>query len=134
ETNDVHAFQAASDNDDNGRLVWRYNLMDHSTFGTHGADTSSYGGRYFEYYNNTGIFYGYGDGTTFNMANGWIGLVRGGTFVVHDNTLPVISSQDYGPKAEVLMMVMNLQRNGGPNPCWGAGTSGGAAYPAPRQV
>ena len=32
------------------------------------------------------------------------------------------------------MIVMNLQRNGGPNPCWGAGTSGGARYHAPRQV
>src|SRR5439155_23418596 len=45
ETNDVHVLQSASDNDDNGRLVWRYNLMDHSTFGTHGADTSAYGER-----------------------------------------------------------------------------------------
>ena len=32
------------------------------------------------------------------------------------------------------MTVMNLQRNAGPNPCWGAGTSGGADYHAPRQV
>ena len=43
-------------------------------------------------------------------------------------------SQDYGDKPAFNMTVMNLQRNGGPNPCWGAGTSGGAAYPAPRQV
>ena len=32
------------------------------------------------------------------------------------------------------MTVMNLQRHAGPNPCWGAGTSGGARYYAPRQV
>jgi hypothetical protein len=134
ETNDFHAFQAACDNDDNGRMVWRYNLMDHATFATHGADTSWYGERYFEYYNNTGVFFGYSDGTTFNMANGWIGLVRGGTFVVHDNTLPLLDSQDYPHKADVLMMVMNLQRRAGPDGCWGQGTSNGADYPAPRQV
>jgi hypothetical protein len=134
ESNDVHAYQAASDNDDNGRMVWRYNLMDHSEFSTHGADTSNYGERYFEYYNNTGVFYGYSDGSTFNLANGWIGLVRGGTFVVHDNTLPSLQSQDYGTKADINITVMNLQRNAGPNPCWGDGTSGGADYSGPRQV
>jgi hypothetical protein len=134
ESNDVHAYQAASDNDDNGRLVWRYNLMDHSEFSTHGADTSDYGERYFEYYNNTGVFYGYSDGSTFNIANGWIGLVRGGTFVVHDNTLPSLQSQDYGTKADINMTVMNLQRNAGPDPCWGTGTSSGSDYSAPRQV
>jgi hypothetical protein len=134
ETNDVHALQSASDNDDNGRLVWRYNLMDHSTFGTHGADTSTYGQRYFEFYNNVGVFYGFSDGSTLNMANGWVGLVRGGTFVMHHNTLPAIQSTDYGTKTDVLMLVMNLRRNGGPNPCWGAGTTGGQNYQAPRQV
>jgi hypothetical protein len=135
ETNDFHSFQAASDLDSNARTVWRYNLMDHSTLATHGADTSDYGQRYFEFYNNTGVFYGYSDGTTLNMANGWVGLVRGGTFVVHHNTLPALQSQDYGTKADVLMLVMNLQRNGGPNPCWGAShTSAGQYYPAPRQV
>ncbi len=134
ESNDVHAYQAASDNDDNGRMVWRYNLMDHSEFSTHGADTSNYGQRYFEYYNNTGVFYGYSDGSTFNLANGWIGLVRGGTFVVHDNTLPALQSQDYGTKPDVNMTVMNLQREAGPDPCWGDGTSSGADYIAPRQV
>jgi hypothetical protein len=133
ETNDFHAFQATSDNDDNGRVVWRYNLMDHATFATHGADSSPYGERYFEYYNNKGNFNGYGDGTTFNMANGWIGFVRGGTFVAHDNNLPAISSQDF-TKPDIEMTVYNLQLSAGPNPCWGAGTSGGALYHAPRQV
>lgn len=134
ETNDVHVLQSASDNDDNGRMVWRYNLMDSSTVGTHGADTSNYGERYFEYYQNTGIFFGYSDGSTFNVANGWVGLIRGGTFVMWGNTLPAITSQDYGTKADALMIVMNLQRNAGPDPCWGAGGSAGQYYYAPRQV
>ena len=72
------------------------------------------------------------DGTTFNM-NWWI-FVRGGTYVVHDNVLPVISSQDYGMKSDINMTVMNLQRKAGPNACWGAGTTNGRLYPAPCQV
>lgn len=60
--------------------------------------------------------------------------MRGGTFVVTDCIIPVISSQDYGNKPSFNLTVMNLQRNGGPNPCWGHGTTNGANYPAPRQV
>ena len=133
ETNDFHALQSAIDNDDNGRVVWRYNLMDNSQFSTHGADTSNYGQRHFEFYNNTGVFNAYSDGTTFNL-NGWLFLVRGGTFVIYSNNLPRLQSGDYGTKPDVNLTVMNLQRNGGPNPCWGAGTSNGALYHAPRQV
>jgi hypothetical protein len=134
ETNDFHAFQAAIDNDDNARTVWRFNLMDHATFATHGADTSSYGERYFEYYNNTGNFNGYGNGTTFNMANGWIGFVRGGTFVAHDNNLPAISSQDFS-KPDIELTIFNLQEFAGPNPCWGAGfATPGQFYHTPRQA
>jgi hypothetical protein len=32
------------------------------------------------------------------------------------------------------MTVMNLQRNAGPAPCWGAGGSNGSAYFAPHQI
>ena len=133
ETNDFHALQSAIDNDDNGRVVWRYNLMDNSQFSTHGADTSNYGERHFEFYNNAGVFNAYSDGSTFNL-NGWVFLVRGGTFVIYNNNLPPLQSGDYGTKPDVNLTVMNLQRNGGPNPCWGAGTSNGALYHAPRQV
>ena len=83
-------------------------------------------------YDSTFIFNAYTDGTTFNI-NWWF-YVRGGTFVVADNIMPAIVSTDYGTKPAFNMTVMNLQRNGGPDPCWGAGTTNGAAYPAPRQV
>ena len=116
------------------RAVWRYNLMDNATLGTHGADTSNYGQRHFEFYNNTGVFNGYNDGTTFNLANGWVGLFRGGTGLIYNNTLPAITSTDYGTKPDINATVMNLERNGGPNPCWGTNTTGGAKYPVPRQV
>jgi len=132
ESSDFHAYLNAADIDDNGRAVFRYNLFNNSGIATHGADTSPTGLRYFEYYNNVGVFNAYSDGTTFNM-NWWM-FIRGGTYVVHHNTLPAISSTDYGTKADIMMTVMNLQRRAGPDPCWGAGTSGGAEYPAPRQV
>lgn len=129
---DFHAFLNSFDNDDNGRLVIRHALFNNAGLGTHGADTSSLGQRYFEVYDSTFIFNPYTDGSTFNL-NWWF-FVRGGTFVVVDNVMPALSSQDYGSKPSFNMTVMNLQRNGGPNPCWGAGTSGGADYSAPRQV
>jgi hypothetical protein len=132
EDSDFHAFLNAFDNDDNGRITVRHALFDNAGLGTHGADTSSIGGRHFEVYDSTFLFNAYTDGTTFNL-NWWF-FVRGGTFVVADNVMPTIFSQDYGAKPAFNMTVMNLQRNGGPDPCWGAGTSGGAAYPAPRQV
>jgi hypothetical protein len=65
--------------------------------------------------------------------NWWI-FVRGGTYVVHDNVLPAIASQDWGMKSDINMTVMNLQRKAGPNACWGAGTANGTLYPAPCQV
>jgi hypothetical protein len=132
ETSDFHAYLNATDNDEGARSVWRYSTFNNAGFGTHGADTGPIGERYFEFYNNTGVYNGYSDGTTFPM-NWWM-FVRGGTYVIFDNTLPALVSTDYGTKSDVNMTVMNLQRNAGPNPCWGAGTSGGADYFAPHQV
>jgi len=133
ETSDFEAYLNAFDDDDNGRLVWRYNLMNNTGSGTHGADTSNYGVRYFEYYKNTGVFNGYNDGSTFNM-NWWL-FVRGGTFVVWGNTMAALTSTDYGTRPDVNMTAMNLQRNGGPNACWGAGGGAtGTNYHIPRQV
>jgi hypothetical protein len=129
---DFHAYLNATDNDEGARSVFRYSLWDNAAMGTHGADTGPFGSRYFEFYNNTNVFNGYSDGTTFSM-NWWF-FIRGGTFVIHDNTIPALTSQDYPNKADLNMTVMNLQRNSGPNPCWGAGTTGGADYRAPHQV
>jgi len=131
ETSACYAYLNCTDMDDYGRSVWRYNLMWDSGYGTHGADTSNIGVRTFEYYNNVGIFESGSTSATANM-NWWL-FVRGGTSAIHDNTLPAINSGFWGPKLSVNMTVMNLQRNSGPNPCWGAGTSGGAQYYAPRE-
>lgn len=134
EDNDFHAMQSTTSTDNNGIFASRYNLYDNSGVATHGADSSPYGQRYFEFYNNTGVFEGYSDGTTFNMNN-WFYL-RGGTALIANNNLPALSSQDYSNKPDLNMTVMNLQRDAGPDACWGAGVSpaSGQHYHAPRQV
>lgn len=135
ETCDFHTMWAAIDNDDGGRMVFRYNLQDHASIATHGADTSSYGMRTLEIYNNTGIYHGYSDGTTFNMANGWFGLVRGGTFVVHDNNWPAMTTGTDYHIGDIGMTVMMLNRkSNSQNSCWGVGTSPGSLHYFPRQV
>lgn len=128
---DFHAWLNACDEDDNARGVYRHVLFNNAGFGTHGADTSNYGVRHWEVYDSEFVFNGFNDGTTLNI-NQWFYL-RGGTGIVTDTVIQDISSQDYGNKPELNMTVMNLQRNAGPNPCWGAGISGNQ-YPAPRQV
>lgn len=133
ETNDFHALQNTFDNDNNGRLVFRYNIMDNASATTHGADSSSFGERYFEYYNNINSWFDDGTGATFDLGHGWI-LVRGGTFVAFNNTFTPISGYYNGPFLD--LTVQNLNRNSGPDPCWGAGqaTPAGQNYHAPRQV
>ena len=90
-----------------------------------------YGQRHFEIYDSEFVF----NSTTGDVLglNYWVYL-RGGTFLVTDCIMPLIQSQDYGSKPSFNLTVMNLQRNSGPNPCWGAGTANGALYHCPRQV
>jgi hypothetical protein len=119
--------------DNNSRTVVRHCTFNNAGIGSHGADTSDYGVRHYEVYNNTFIFNGYNNGQTFNL-NWWF-FLRGGTGVIMSNSLPAIISTDYGTKGELNMTVMNLQRDAGPNPCWGSGSGAtGWDYPAPRQV
>ena len=126
------AMDTATATDDNGRMVTRDNLYDNSGHGTHGTDSSPYGQRYFEFYNNVVVHNGYSDGSTFGVP--WYFFLRGGTFVIHDNYFSTWTGSDYPNKPDVDMTVMNLQRRSGPDPCWGAGTRNGADYPAPRQI
>lgn len=132
ETNDVHADGDFTDISDDSRMVVRYNFLNNAGAATHGADTGFIGLRHFEYYNNVGLFEAYTDGTTAPM-NWWM-YVRGGTFAFHDNTLPQISSQDWGSKSDIVLIEQTLQREDA-YPCWGAGfTTRGQYYPAPRQI
>jgi hypothetical protein len=129
-------LQAVLDPDDNCRIVIRHNTFDNSAMASHGADTSTFGNRHLELYDNTFIFTNHGDCDGSQTANvPYFIFLRGGTGVITDNTgLQNMSSCAWGNKPALNMTVMNLQRNAGPNPCWGINTSGGAKYHAPRQI
>jgi hypothetical protein len=118
EDNQIVNVQESIDIDDNCRGVVRYNTFRDGHSGTHGADTSPYGMRHVEVYNNTFIR----AGNTF--INSWVGF-RGGSGVVTDNVFPDLGSAG---KAEITLRVLNLRRNDGPYPCWRNG------WPAPHQV
>ena len=136
---DFHAYGNLTNIDDNGRAVFRYNFLNNATLGTHGADTSNFGQRHFEFYNNVGVFQGYNSpyatcGCTYTAnISAWL-WVRGGTFLSHDNILPQITSTDYGTRPDFLYAVINLSRDGGPHACWGMTGTNGQYHPAPRQV
>ena len=128
---DFHAWLNATDFDSNARTIMRHCLLNEAGVGTHGADTGDYGQRYFEFYDSEFAHVGFSTGQT--LPNAWWFFVRGGTFVVTNCIIPQLTSTDFPGKLTWNMTVMNLQRDAGPNPCWGAGISGNQ-YPAPRQV
>jgi hypothetical protein len=130
------SLHQAIDWDDNCRIVIRHNTFDNSSITSHGADTSNFGSRHFEIYDNNFIFTNYGDCNGLQTANlAYFIFIRGATGVITDNTgLANMVSCAWGSKPALNLTVMDLQRNTGPNPCWGLGTTGGAHYPAPRQV
>jgi hypothetical protein len=131
EDDDFHAWLNAFDQGDNGRMVVRYSALHDSAFGTHGADTGPYGQRHFEVYNNTFLRHIYSDGSSFPLPR-WF-YIRGGTYAVHDNVFTVSPDGNDYPDPVLDMTHMSLQRNAGPNPCWGADIPG-IQYNAPRQV
>jgi hypothetical protein len=128
---DMHGYVAATDFDSNTRAVARHCLMNHASFGSHGADTSSFGVRHVELYDNVMVFNPFSNGQTLNTDR-HINM-RGGTWVVTDNNIDRMSSQDWGNKTDIKLEAQNIHRNGGPNPGWGFGIFG-IQYPCPRQV
>lgn len=132
---DFHCMMTSHDADDSSRVVVRYCTFNESSGGgSHGADTSEYGVRHLEVYNNNYIFTAVGgspDYETMNL-NRWL-LLRGGTGVVTDCTMPNITSSAWGDKSEIELTIFNVSRNAGPNACWGANVSG-TQYHCPRQV
>jgi hypothetical protein len=134
ESNTANDVLEAIDVSDNGRLVFRYNVWTNSSTSGHGADTSYYGARYIEIYQNTYIF----DQTPKCLnSNGQLAnptnlnvfiMVRGGTRLIHHNVIPDITSATWGNKSEVRFTIMNLRHSSGPYACWTGG------YPVPHQA
>lgn len=128
----VTGFLLATDFDNNSRSVVRHNYFDNAGVGTHGRDSSSYGVRHYELYDNIIHLTGASNGTALPFSR--VFFLRGGTGVICDNTLDSETGSDYGGKPVVEVTVLNLQRNTGPNPNWGGGVSNGLYYPCPAQV
>jgi hypothetical protein len=103
--------------DDNSRVVLRHNVFDNSQIGSHGQETSVYGARHWEIYDNQ---FKCAQDNPYNL-NTFIQL-RGGTGVITDNNFEDIP---WG-KAKIQLCVFNIRRRG-QIPCQ-------THYPASRQV
>jgi hypothetical protein len=112
-------YLQAIDCDDNARTVIRRNTFNDSGFVCHGADTSTYGARHTEVYDNTFVFHTSGSigPITYPLNLNWWWYVRGGTGIVTGNVMPNITSTTWGAKAAVNFIVQQLRRNAGPNAC-----------------
>lgn len=115
------------DCDDGVRLVFRHNILNDSTFICHGADTSAYGVRHAEIYDNTFNFHSSGTWTFSGVTgsyplnlNAFVDL-RGGTMLLTGNTMPAISSQVWGAKPTAKLHIEQIDRNSGPDACCPAG-------------
>jgi hypothetical protein len=127
EDNDFHGmFLQGLDLDDNSRSVIRHNVFDNSAIVAHGQDTSGFGVRHWEIYDNAFLFDDVG-ADTFNLANGYF-YIRGGTGVVADNSYVEVKSSEWGDPAQTTMTVQQIRRLAGPSACWHSGP------PAPRQI
>jgi hypothetical protein len=111
--------------DDNSRAVWRYNTMQECQIGTHGQETSIYGARHWEIYDNTFLNPQSGKGPSGNTypmnMQCWFGG-RGGSGVIFNNAMDDIS----GGKNGVNLTVFSINRADS-IPCQ-------TAYPAARQT
>jgi hypothetical protein len=110
----------ALDLDDNSRVVIRYCTFNNSGIASHGLETSPYGTRQWEIYNNNFIFSTSGTsmaGNPFPLNLNWWFFCRGGTGVIFNNVMPDISSQWWGNKPSILFTVFNIRRMSGYVPC-----------------
>jgi hypothetical protein len=131
---DFHnAWGACANFDDNSRVVFRHNLVDNCNVTDHGQETSPYGVRQQEIYDNIFIYSGSGnlpavDGGgryPINLQN-WI-FLRGGAALIYNNVMPPIPY-----KGTVSMAVFSITRSCQiPPPSRVAGRPN---WPAARQV
>jgi hypothetical protein len=120
--------------DDNSRVVWRYNTMNNSCLASHGQETSVYGVRQWEVYNNTFILSGSGtgpSGATYPLNWNYWFECRGGTGIWTNNVMPDFSAVGYDGKSGVQLNVFSITR--GMNDGIG-GVFCPLAYPAPHQT
>jgi hypothetical protein len=112
-----NVLETAPDGDQGVRVVIRHNKYTDSSIVFHGGgpvnDTSSDGTRQFEIYNNTFSRVNCNDN-----LNKWI-WVRGGSGIIANNAMDVVSTSCYGGKVEIEL---------------GIGCEGSPAYPIEHQI
>jgi hypothetical protein len=131
---DFHGGIGVCDFDSNSKVVWRHNIMDHAGIASHGYDTSAYGTRHWEIYDNQFLYANEGDcdgSRSLNLVNHM--LLRGGTGIITDNYIENITSCSWGDKAEIQFGVWCLGRWGQSPGAYSADDAGRVEYPAPRQ-
>ena len=115
---------ACTNFDDNSRAVLRYCTLNNASLGSHGQETSTWGARHWEIYNNT--FHYSTSGTAYSGGsyplnmNQWFGI-RGGTGVITNNAMDIIPN-----KFGVFLTVYSINRTAS-IPCQ-------TAYPAAHQT
>jgi hypothetical protein len=127
---DFHGGMGVVDFDSNSKVVWRHNIMDHAGIASHGYDTSAFGARHWEIYDNRFMFANVGN-DSLNLINHM--LLRGGTGVITDNYMEDINSTAWGNKPEIQFGVWCLGRWGQSPGAYSADDGGRVEYPAPRQ-
>ena len=131
---DFHGGVGVSDFDSNSKVVWRHNINDHAGLASHGYDTSAYGTRHWEIYDNQFLFANLGDcdgSKTLSLINHM--LLRGGTGVIANNYIEDITSCAWGNKPEIQFGVWCLGRWSQSPGAYDADDNCIAHYPAPRQ-
>jgi cell division septation protein DedD len=127
---DFHGAQAAIDADNNNKIVVRYNTFDHAAFNSHGYETSPFGVRHWEIYDNSFLFADIGAASLDLVQHIFC---RGGTGVITDNYFEDINSQAYGDKDEITFGIFILGCWILPPGAYSANDGGFVQYPAPRQ-
>jgi hypothetical protein len=93
-------YTEATDCDDGSRNVFRHCTFTKAVCASHGADTSPYGNRHWEYYDNSWIYpYASGDPQAVNMNSPII--MRGGTGVITGNSFCPQSTSQWGVRSSI---------------------------------
>jgi cell division septation protein DedD len=127
---DFHGAQGALDADNNTKIVVRHSVFDHAAFNSHGYETSPFGVRHWEIYDNTFLYADLGP-ASFNLLQ--FIFCRGGTGVITDNYFENINSQAYGNRNEITFGIFILGCWILPPGAYSANDNGFVQYPAPRQ-
>jgi len=111
ESNVFENTSASVDNDDECKMVYRWNWSNDSAFADHGRDTSGYGNRHWELYNNE---------FRCTVFHDWFGHFssRGGTGIIADNTAPNICAGFGGHAWRAQVMVLRRRLYGSPPDCY----------------